>query len=60
MIHRDLFLVRLLDFSKELGESVLTGVQGSCLAVLEEACKSLSFEIDGSSCHTYQVDQIIC
>lgn len=49
MIHRDLFLVRLLDFSKEAGESALTGVQGSCLAVLEEACKSLSFEINGSS-----------
>ena len=49
MIHRDLFLVRLLDFSKELGVSALTGVQGSCLAVLEQACKSLSFDIERSS-----------
>jgi hypothetical protein len=49
MIHRDLFLLRLLDFAKETGESALTGVTGSCLAVLEEACKSRSFEIDNSS-----------
>lgn len=49
MIHRDLFLVRLLDFSKEVGDSALTGVQGSCLAVLEEACKSQCFNVEGSS-----------
>lgn len=49
MIHRDLFLVRLLDFSKEVGESALTGVQGSCLAVLQEACKTLSFNCEGSA-----------
>ena len=49
MIHTDLFLVRLLDFSKEVGESALTGVQGSCLAVLQQTCKTLSFNIEGSS-----------
>lgn len=49
LIHRDLFLARLLDFAKETGDSTLTGVQGSCLAVLEEACKNLSFEINDSS-----------
>ena len=49
MIHRDLFLVRLLDFSKETGDSALTGVQGSCLTILEVACKNLSSEINGSS-----------
>lgn len=49
MIHRDLFLVRLLDFCKEPGESALTGVRGSCLGVLEQACKTLSFDIAGSS-----------
>jgi hypothetical protein len=48
MIHRDLFLVRLLDFAKEQGESSLTGVKGSCLAVLEEACKTRSFDVNGS------------
>lgn len=49
MIHRDLFLVRLLDFSKEVGDSALTGVPGSCLAVLEEACRSQCFDVEGSS-----------
>ncbi|UTY56157.1 hypothetical protein [Massilia sp. erpn] len=48
-IHRDLFLIRLLDFAKESGDKQLTGVQGSCLTVLSEACKSASFEVSGSA-----------
>ncbi len=30
-IHQDLFIIRLLDFVKESGDSKLTGVSGSCL-----------------------------
>jgi hypothetical protein len=47
-VHRDLFLVRLLDFVNETGDATLTGVNGSCLAVLEHACKTRSFEIENS------------
>lgn len=47
-IHRDLFLIRLLDFVKESGGKQLTGVTGSCLAVLKEACATKCFEINGS------------
>ncbi len=46
--HRDLFYIRLLDFAKESGSKQLTGVSGSCLAVLKEACSTKSFDIDGS------------
>jgi hypothetical protein len=49
MIHRDLFLIRLLDFAKERANPMLTGVQGSCLSVLEQACKARSFDIENSS-----------
>lgn len=46
--HRDLFLIRLLDFVKESGSKQLTGIAGSCLAVLKEACATGSFDVDGS------------
>ena len=46
--HRDLFLIRLLDFVKESGSKQLTGVTGSCLVVLKEACITKCFDIDGS------------
>jgi hypothetical protein len=46
--HRDLFLIRLLDFVKESGSKQLTGISGSCLAVLKEACVTKSFDVDGS------------
>lgn len=46
--HRDLFLIRLLDFVKENGNEQLTGVTGSCLAVLKEACATKSFDVNGS------------
>lgn len=46
--HRDLFLIRLLDFAKESGSRQLTGVTGSCLAVLKEACATKCFNINGS------------
>lgn len=45
-IHRDLFLIRLLDFVKEAGSKQLTGVAGSCLAVLKQACVMPSFNVD--------------
>jgi len=46
--HRDLFLIRLLDFVKESGNNQLTGIKGSCLAVLKQACNTKSFDADGS------------
>jgi hypothetical protein len=47
--HRDLFLIRLLDFAKESGDSALTGVKGSCLEVLRAACVTQSFGTHGSA-----------
>lgn len=41
--HQQLFLIRLLDFAKEQGDSNLTGVSGSCLDVLSSACGTRSF-----------------
>lgn len=46
--HRDLFLVRLLDFAKESGAKQLTGVEGSLLAVLKAATHAPSFDRAGS------------
>jgi len=46
--HRDLFMIRLLDFVKEVGDKKLTGVSGSCLDVLKAACTSCSFDLDDS------------
>jgi hypothetical protein len=47
-IHRDLFIIRLLDFVKESGDSSLTGVSGSCLKVLQYTLVSRSFDHDNS------------
>ena len=47
-VHRDLFLIRLLDFVKETGSKQLTGVTGSCLAVLKQACVTQCFNVNGS------------
>ncbi|MBX9902666.1 MAG: hypothetical protein K2Y28_17950 [Burkholderiaceae bacterium] len=47
-IHRDLFLIRLLDFAKEKGDTNLTGVPGSCISVLKAICETKHFEINGS------------
>jgi hypothetical protein len=47
-VQRDLFLIRLLDFVKEGGDKKLTGVAGSCLAVLKEACAKRCFDENGS------------
>ena len=47
-VHRDLFLVRLLDFVKEGGAKSLTGVEGSCLAVLKNAALHPSFDKENS------------
>ena len=47
-IHQELFIIRLLDFVKESGDSRLTGVKGSCLQVLQSACETCSFDKDGS------------
>lgn len=46
--HQQLFLIRLLDFAKEGGDSTLTGVKGACLDVLSAACVSRSFDVQGS------------
>lgn len=40
---KELFLIRFLDFSKEAGDSKLTGVTGSCLSLLSSACNTASF-----------------
>lgn len=47
-IHRDQFLIRLLDFATEKGSKELTGVEGSCLSVLKAACTTKCFDINGS------------
>lgn len=47
--HQQLFLIRLLDFVKEGGAASLTGVNGSCLAVLKAACQTRAFERDDSA-----------
>jgi len=46
--HQLLFLIRLLDFVKEGGDESLTGIRGSCLTVLLEACRSRCFDHNGS------------
>jgi len=35
--HRDLFLIRALDFVSESGSPLLSGIEGSCLAILAQA-----------------------
>ena len=47
-IHQELFIIRLLDFVKEIGDNSLTGVSGSCLQVLQSACATCSFDRNGS------------
>ena len=47
-IHQELFIIRLLDFVKEGGDTELTGVSGSCLKVLQSACATCSFNHQGS------------
>lgn len=47
--HQGLFLSRLLDFVHESANAELTGVNGSCLGVLESACTIRSFEYNGSA-----------
>ena len=47
-VHQELFLIRTLDFVKEGGDRSLTGVNGSCLEVLEAACSTASFDVGGS------------
>jgi len=47
-IHRDLFLIRLLDFVTGKGSQELTGVEGPCLSVLKAACATKCFDINGS------------
>jgi hypothetical protein len=47
-IHQELFIIRLLDFVKETGDSELTGVSGSCLKVIQTACDTCSFDQEDS------------
>jgi len=48
-VHQQLFLIRTLDLAKEAGSKALTGVSGSCVQVLEAACGTRAFDVDGSS-----------
>jgi len=47
-VYQQLFLARLLDFAKEGGDASLTGVNGSCLSVLQAACESRCFDQNNS------------
>lgn len=47
-VHQQMFVARLLDFAKERGDAALTGVRGSCLDVLRSACRTRSFDVNGS------------
>jgi hypothetical protein len=47
-VHQQLLTVLLLDFVRENGKKALTGVDGSCLDVIEAVCMTRSFEHDGS------------
>jgi hypothetical protein len=47
-VHQQMFLVRLLDFSQEPATKSVTGVAGSCLDVLQEACSTRSFNVRDS------------
>lgn len=46
--HKDLFLIRALDFAHEGGSESLTGTKGSCLDVIKKACLTKTFDINGS------------
>lgn len=46
-VHQELFLARLLDFSKESGNQSITGVNGSCLDLVDTACATRSFDDHG-------------
>lgn len=48
-VHRDLFLVRLLDFMSERGSADLLGTPASCLRVLLDACNRRHFDVSGSA-----------
>ena len=41
--HRELLIIRLLDFVKEKGDKQLTGISGSCLDILKKVCSTKSF-----------------
>ena len=47
--HQLLFLIRLLDFAKESGDSSLTGVKGSCIEVLGTAAIQRALHPAGDS-----------
>jgi len=47
-VHQQLFLIRLLDFAKEGGDTALTGVKGACLDVLIATCENKSFDVQES------------
>lgn len=47
-VHREMFLIRILDFVSEKSSSRITGVSGSCIQVLNQVCLSRSFEKNNS------------
>ncbi len=48
-VHKDMFLIRLLDFVHETGDKALNGVNASCLGVLKNAASEPAFDRNGSS-----------
>lgn len=48
-VHKDMFLVRLLDFVHEAGDRALNGAKASCLGVLKNAASEPAFDLNGSS-----------
>lgn len=48
LVHRSLFIIRILDFAKEAGDSKLTGVSGSCVDILEKVCVESELGTDDS------------
>ena len=50
-IHKELFLIRVLDFVKEKTDLNLTGVKGSCIDTLKNVCHTRCFDISNSICH---------
>lgn len=48
-IHREMFLIRVLDFVSEKMSPKITGFSGSCIQALNKACSSKSFERNNCS-----------
>jgi len=47
-IHKEMFLIRVLDFVSEKTSPRITGISGSCIQALNQVCESRSFEKNNS------------